>query len=821
MSRGSGGYGGSQPPQERRAYFDLDGRLTAVKAILDAITGTEAPVDHGALLGLGDDDHSQYALTDGTRGNFDALGAATAAQAAAQSYAVTQDEIRATAAATYTDDAVGVEAAARSGADAALQGAIDANAADITSGDAAVQANLDAHLTDPTDAHDGSAISFDGTALAPVSQAWHPTTIVDVQDSIFTIITEIDSRSVTVDTAAVIDALNAWTGGDPVITASSIFNASLITSDVIAAGAIATSKLAANAVTTAKLDALAVTADKIAANTITASQIAAGTISATEIAAGAVTTAKLSTDAVKSTNYVPPPPLSQGIDVWMNVTYDSAVSTYLATLTDLDVGSQLGLKGDTVFVTITGIADGGTEQIIYVTPDPPTLVMDPSTEAATVYRYVSYPPAGSFFDLAQGDIYSPGLLVDSSSGRVFVRGEITADALSIFNSGFKVAEFGSVSLGDEALALMRGDSFSGGALFWGTGYNGLRAFTDTGQRGQIGVDDSGFAYMVAHASWAATERTVVLDTSGNLTLTAARILNTDGSAAFPAYSFATDENTGMYRAAENILAFSTAGGERVQVNTNGIQFPAATGRKIGMYGTSTAFELGVGGGHCYMKGNDYCLVGGNGAQIRLGEWSQSTSWDQTVQGDNGYLLLGSTGGAGPIYLRTDTAQPVYIGSNDTNDLYIQADHIIVARTTFASSSTGTTSGSNLRYGGFGIFYYYSSNRWRKERINPQTAEEAGEIIDALRPVTFIEKYLGEEPEDPMATKWREADQFYGFIAEEVYEVANGHLSTIDHKKTAETGEVHVSGWDGEQVISVLVAEVQALRKRVAALEAEA
>lgn len=38
--------------------------------------------DHGALTGLGDDDHTQYALADGSRGNFDAAGAASAAIAA-------------------------------------------------------------------------------------------------------------------------------------------------------------------------------------------------------------------------------------------------------------------------------------------------------------------------------------------------------------------------------------------------------------------------------------------------------------------------------------------------------------------------------------------------------------------------------------------------------------------------------------------------------------------------------------------------------------------------------------------------------------------
>ncbi|MEO6570378.1 MAG: hypothetical protein ABIO83_02415 [Ilumatobacteraceae bacterium] len=40
--------------------------------------------DHGVLTGLADDDHTQYALADGTRGTFEAAGAAAAAQAASQ-----------------------------------------------------------------------------------------------------------------------------------------------------------------------------------------------------------------------------------------------------------------------------------------------------------------------------------------------------------------------------------------------------------------------------------------------------------------------------------------------------------------------------------------------------------------------------------------------------------------------------------------------------------------------------------------------------------------------------------------------------------------
>ena len=52
-------------------YAELNGRLTILEA-----GGGGGVTDHGALTGLGDDDHTQYALADGTRGAFAApLGA--------------------------------------------------------------------------------------------------------------------------------------------------------------------------------------------------------------------------------------------------------------------------------------------------------------------------------------------------------------------------------------------------------------------------------------------------------------------------------------------------------------------------------------------------------------------------------------------------------------------------------------------------------------------------------------------------------------------------------------------------------------------------
>ena len=52
------------------------------------------------------------------------------------------------------------------------------------------------------------------------------------------------------------------------------------------------------------------------------------------------------------------------------------------------------------------------------------------------------------------------------------------------------------------------------------------------------------------------------------------IYNSNGSASGPTYTFGEDTNTGMYRADTDILAFSTAGVERMRILANG-NFTAA------------------------------------------------------------------------------------------------------------------------------------------------------------------------------------------------------------------------------------------------------
>ena len=133
--------------------------------------------------------------------------------------------------------------------------------------------------------------------------------------------------------------------------------------------------------------------------------------------------------------------------------------------------------------------------------------------------------------------------------------------------------------------------------------------------------------------------------------------------------------------------------------------------------------------------------------------------------------------------------------------------------------TSSTSGYRyvLQNQTYGTFFDYSSTRDRKDQITNVTAENSGRWIDALQPVTYIERWLGEGDEPDDARAWREADMQVGFIADDV--LAN---SDIDHfSQVLDNGEggLDPAGWKWECVIAAAVAEIKSLRTRVAELEA--
>lgn len=309
---------------------------------------------------------------------------------------------------------------------------------------------------------------------------------------------------------------------------------------------------------------------------------------------------------------------------------------------------------------------------------------------------------------------------------------------------------------------------------------------------------------------------VTLDSLGDLTVAndlkvTGQVFVSNGSAANPSIRFTSDANSGLYWIGADAVGLAAGGGLRLRVDTAGID---VTGT-IDATGAIRSDSDGLFDDEVYARASD-------SRSVKLGLWSGSTSW-RCVEGENGYVLLAHSTGASHMYVRTSSASDnLYLGTNGTNRLTIQASDGYVVFAVNAASTTmpGTAGGVTMRWHSFGIYYQFTSNRWRKDRIEPVDLDRAGELVDALQPVTFIERYLGDEPEPEPARAWREADVFYGFIAEDVAEV-EPHLAVVDAGESAETGDIAVKSWDEPAMIALAVAELKSLRARVAALESQA
>ena len=192
------------------------------------------------------------------------------------------------------------------------------------------------------------------------------------------------------------------------------------------------------------------------------------------------------------------------------------------------------------------------------------------------------------------------------------------------------------------------------------------------------------------------------------------------------------------------------------------------------------------------------------------------------------------------YGPADDASFTFISDEDTgvyrvttNQLGLAAGGsagIVVASGTCITAAPATSSTSGYQYvlrnNTFGTLYRFTSSADLKENI--VTFDDSGDIIDALRPVTFVPRFIPGQPTpddqddeyDPTVETdaqrvMREADIQHGFIAEEIALVAGGTLAQYEW---TDDGELKPTGWRWPDLISVLTAEVKALRRRVEALE---
>jgi hypothetical protein len=234
---------------------------------------------------------------------------------------------------------------------------------------------------------------------------------------------------------------------------------------------------------------------------------------------------------------------------------------------------------------------------------------------------------------------------------------------------------------------------------------------------------------------------------------------------------------------------------------------------------------------------DYRMViNGSNGRVGIGDTAPEALLHVNAGTVNLGLLVESTDAGAIIGLKDNTTSGnSHVGIRaDGNDLNLRAGN--ANRVTVTSggvlqwivssgvggplTDTSTTSGYRyvLQNQTFGTLYDYTSVRDRKDQITNVTAEDSGRWIDALQPVTYIERWMGEGDEPADAREWREADMQVGFIADDI--LANDDTDHFSQVLDNGEGGLDPAGWKWECVIAAAVAEIKSLRARVASLEAQ-
>jgi len=161
-----------------------------------------------------------------------------------------------------------------------------------------------------------------------------------------------------------------------------------------------------------------------------------------------------------------------------------------------------------------------------------------------------------------------------------------------------------------------------------------------------------------------------------------------------------------------------------------------------------------------------------------------------------------------VYGSTQSAATLYCQNNTTNPANFQMYHITSMGTTgnfYGCYYNGTFIGGIRQNGASNVSFPSSSDRRLKDEIEDLNETEIGEIIDALKPRKFRWKA------DNKLTK--------GFIADELQEVLPdcvfGESGKINDKGEP---DYQMADTSSPEMIAVLVAELQFLRKRVLKLE---
>jgi len=242
-------------------------------------------------------------------------------------------------------------------------------------------------------------------------------------------------------------------------------------------------------------------------------------------------------------------------------------------------------------------------------------------------------------------------------------------------------------------------------------------------------------------------------------------------------------------------------------NKVGIRLSGTDGDGIGLFSLQNTANKYVTIG-CQYDGSNT----NNGSQVRFGIDAAGDTYSM--------LAFATANGSTPVErMRIDKSGNVCIGTTSSSNTNSNSIYALPALGAFvgqhdSSTASGTAYyafnynatqiGSITQTGTTAVLYNTTSDYRRKSNI--QDLVNSGTFIDALKPRTF---------------EWETGDKGVGFIAHEFSQVSpssvNGEKDAVDGEGKPVYQSMQASS---AEVIANLVAELQSLRKRLAAIEAK-
>jgi len=353
---------------------------------------------------------------------------------------------------------------------------------------------------------------------------------------------------------------------------------------------------------------------------------------------------------------------------------------------------------------------------------------------------------------------------------------------------------------------------------------GLVYFRDGGSNRQIGLNDQYLTFFTANAEQMRLTSTGLgigtatpaykLEVIGSARISSKLLLDT-GSAALPSLTFDGWTNTGIYNPAGNSIGFSVNGSERARIDSSGNLGIGTSSPNVKLHvsGTSTTAEIRVQSSSTVPAVSFYS----DSAFATTRNWAIAGSFN--AFGDLVFQQSNALGGnpltAGTTRMTLDASGNLLVGSTtlsyaNANNVMVQPQYGRIYYQHNSSTPSGTAYaefiynggviGSITQNGTTGVLYNINSDYRLKNITGPITT--SGAYIDSLKPVEGTWKADG--------------STFVGLIAHETQEVSRTTVAT----GTKDGADMQGMDYSSAEIIANLIAEIQSLRKRVAALEPE-